>query len=713
MSGDLPPIPQLSEIVAFLVRNLSHVDDINETALKKKLQRMREGTPLSVDVAMDLLDKSLAPLVRASGGRWYVSNTLRKAAEDYVSLCLSLDCAALPARAVRSAFDRMAVANFELHLSVALNGSGVRVDQVLGCADQATALIWNSRLKDRSVRQIATELDAVKALRGNTESWEKGIRRWSKGTGTMKILTILDLMEHWDLNFGYSLLLAHAYRNYCALELVDASRHVLPSFPLHGSIQDEIASLVKGEFVHYCALPDAIEWQVNELTRLIDPQRVKQPGDAALAAKCISRIEAGLEGQPRIAGLSVLRGLYEIQLGNRKEALAYFERAAEWFAWRGAPQMKMCLHHILNLASSMKEKDLLKRWSGWSEALGMAINIRDPELAMNLEFQHPFTEAELSPRVRPVDRQCFCQTAWNERQPDLRNTNRKVKGIGSIRKPQLSLFDVLEQPGKVRHLLEASANPDSLDEHQASPLLNAIQGGNAETVQILLPVTSCEVINTRSQMGTSPLHEAISARKPDWVRALVKRGADVELPGTQEQTPLFGAVSLFHSLRHMQHGLTNPAIVEQYIGSLPPIALRSSSPFREDQARELAAVPIRHQQLLHEHVAALEDCALTSDSCEAREIISILLDAGADVNARVIDQMWTPFLYSAEIGNQWLLRTLVDHGADPRSRLPGGETALVLLNVHGHAALVAELMSWLEPVDRLWLRENGRTSHKS
>ena len=266
---------------------------------------MREGKPLSVEAAMALLDMHLAPLECASEGRWRVSETLWTAAKDYVSLALSLDCSALPVEAVRALFDRMAVATFEFHFGVALNGSGVRVDEVLGRAEQATALIWKSRLKDRSVRDLATELDAVKGLRGGIESWEKSIRRWSEGNGAMQVRSILDLMKHWDLHFGYALLLAHAYRNYCALEMVDPSRHVSPLYTRFDRVQDELLALVQGEFLHDCALPIGTEWQLTELGRLIDRGRVKKPGDAALAAECISRIEAALEGQPRLAGFGV------------------------------------------------------------------------------------------------------------------------------------------------------------------------------------------------------------------------------------------------------------------------------------------------------------------------------------------------------------------------------------------------------------------------
>ena len=176
--------------------------------------------------------------------------------------------------------------------------------------------------------------------------------------------------------------------------------------------------------------------------------------------------------------------------------------------------------------------------------------------------------------------------------------------------------------------------------------------------------------------------------------------------------PFTVRVSLFVKARNMERHLLESETIERRYRTVS--RYRASLEFavsRRSGAWTVAAA-IRHRQLIPGFIEAFEKSHPTGDSREAREIISILLDAGADVNAILDAQMWTPFLYSAEIGNRWLLWTLLDHGADPRSRLPHGETALVLLNSYDHTALATEFMSWLEPDDRLWLRENGRSSHR-
>lgn len=97
MIETLPPILQPSEIVAFLVRTLSHVDDINKSALKKELQRLRKGKPVSPQAANELLKEHLKDFHTANGNDIWGAADFLDALQGYTSLCLSLDCSALTA----------------------------------------------------------------------------------------------------------------------------------------------------------------------------------------------------------------------------------------------------------------------------------------------------------------------------------------------------------------------------------------------------------------------------------------------------------------------------------------------------------------------------------------------------------------------------------------------------------------------------------------
>ena len=57
-----------------------------------------------------------------------------------------------------------------------------------------------------------------------------------------------------------------------------------------------------------------------------------------------------------------------------------------------------------------------------------------------------------------------------------------------------------------------------------------------------------------------------------------------------------------------------------------------------------------------------------------RDVIELLLDAGADVNA-VQHQGYTPLLEAAQSGDSELVELLLERGADPDARLDDGRTA--------------------------------------
>jgi ankyrin repeat protein len=71
-------------------------------------------------------------------------------------------------------------------------------------------------------------------------------------------------------------------------------------------------------------------------------------------------------------------------------------------------------------------------------------------------------------------------------------------------------------------------------------------------------------------------------------------------------------------------------------------------------------------------------------------IATVLVDAGADINARQQDGV-TPLHESAHIGHLELTRFLLDHGADPSATDDQGKTPVDTAREQGHAAVVALL----------------------
>ena len=70
--------------------------------------------------------------------------------------------------------------------------------------------------------------------------------------------------------------------------------------------------------------------------------------------------------------------------------------------------------------------------------------------------------------------------------------------------------------------------------------------------------------------------------------------------------------------------------------------------------------------------------------------LALLLDAGADVNARQHGG-WTALHAAAQTGNQEMAKLLLFHGADPALRAENNQSALDLALLQGHAGMAALL----------------------
>ncbi|KEO61102.1 ankyrin repeat domain-containing protein [Thioclava indica] len=560
-------------------------------------------------------------------------------------------------------------------------------------------------MKDQGATRLALEIETKPGLRRGVENWEASIKRWSKGEHDIQINTILALLKNWDRKFARALLGARLYQRYCDLSLVDCQKHVLDyEIPFNlDVIQSAIGKLMQlPDLRRSCELTDAQQSAVNEIARLTDPRREKMHGDAATAETLFESLESSLRGQPRLAGLGFYRGHYFAQMGELESALKAFDNAADWFQFRSAVQLKRCLHYVLNISQMLGKQRIYGKWKGFCEGLGLRLDIPDANLAVARDFPNLFPEADPVFKSHPVENYVLDLSKWENRLVDLRNPNRTIKGYGPTPSPQLAIFAHLGQLDKVKQLLAAGADPNILDQSGGSALLNALQGGHDTCFWALMPMTRRELINSRTKGGKSLLFEAIANGRADILQALLDQGADVEMKGPKQQTALFEVVGHFAD----PNAFVQAAMQNGMAGADIPAALRkTSSPFVDEEVKAQST-----SQYTPEELAILPEIAkqfVRGDSSAIREIIRLLLDAGADVNAPIGEGKLTPFLYAAEVGNPWLLKSLIDHGAEIRSRDARGGTALSRLHFFGHSRLVSEFLSWLPPSDRIWLRETA------
>lgn len=75
-----------------------------------------------------------------------------------------------------------------------------------------------------------------------------------------------------------------------------------------------------------------------------------------------------------------------------------------------------------------------------------------------------------------------------------------------------------------------------------------------------------------------------------------------------------------------------------------------------------------------------------------RNVVELLLDCGADINAQSDDRGYSPLMDAAQQGDSGLLAFLLEHGSDPDLQSKDGQTALVLAVGRSDALVVARLL---------------------
>lgn len=108
-----------------------------------------------------------------------------------------------------------------------------------------------------------------------------------------------------------------------------------------------------------------------------------------------------------------------------------------------------------------------------------------------------------------------------------------------------SAMQIAAQSGQVeviRLLLTRGADSAGRTDRNETLLSDAICSGDEETVKLALAITGCDNINLFTTDGISPLMAACILKKPNLVKLLVEKGADVNAKGPQGCTALHAAI---------------------------------------------------------------------------------------------------------------------------------------------------------------------------
>jgi ankyrin repeat protein len=222
--------------------------------------------------------------------------------------------------------------------------------------------------------------------------------------------------------------------------------------------------------------------------------------------------------------------------------------------------------------------------------------------------------------------------------------------------------------------LENGAHTGEKDEQEETALSYASRGGFVRAVNLLAKVSDTKdknralfaaveggpvgVIEVTDTAAQPKLLQTQSAEpEQSWtatVESLLANGADIEARNEDGSTPLDWAASFAQTdvLKLLIRRGARASVVDKY-GNTPLIS------------------------------AACECAAATMNS--AYQVVKILLDHGANVNARNYDGMTPLMMASGMTGDAAVLELLLKNGADPKAKDHKGQTALSLAKQSGRS----------------------------
>jgi uncharacterized protein len=247
------------------------------------------------------------------------------------------------------------------------------------------------------------------------------------------------------------------------------------------------------------------------------------------------------------------------------------------------------------------------------------------------------------------------------------------------------------------------SSPSRSADNRKTALMYAAQSGHVGIVRRL--VAARAKVDARSIYGETALMLGAGAGRVETVRALVEAGADLRPAAKEDRLEVqyrdYGGTALSYALRYAitarlrakekdctGHLATAEVLVAAHEARKQRIgrggqemiwALNCGEPPLVSRLVALGAVEKGSDVLIYVNYAQ-----------DRREVVELLLGAGADVNARAPFRD-TPLMRAAANGAVGTMTVLLDRGADVNAVTAQGESALSYAARGGHAGAVALL----------------------
>lgn len=253
------------------------------------------------------------------------------------------------------------------------------------------------------------------------------------------------------------------------------------------------------------------------------------------------------------------------------------------------------------------------------------------------------------------------------------DVNTSVKGYTA-----LIIASVMDHTDIVKSLIAAGARLKPKDQDTRQALGAAATRGNNEIVSALIKLGTD--VNDTDNTGITALMFASMAGRTDVVRTLIAAGAN--LNSKQEGD---GTTALVWAAMGGR-----PEVIKILVDAKADVNARTTSNYTaliwvsSEAMAETLRVGFNGKDATKESLDAFRRASDKDRALGAQ----ILLDAGADVNAKNADG-WTAIILASREGHTDVVRTLITAKADVNAKERGlGQTALMFASENGHTEIV-------------------------
>ncbi|MCK4258649.1 MAG: ankyrin repeat domain-containing protein [Halanaerobiales bacterium] len=445
----------------------------------------------------------------------------------------------------------------------------------------------------------------------------------------------------------------------------------------------------------------------------------KKDGDENIAKQTLEELSKSKAFSNELKFLiSWNKGIYYTLLYDYNKALKEYEKAFEEGKLRGGYLLKEIIRQGITVSAHLNKPAAFKKFYKWALTYDLFSDpyekvedwiLHDQSKQFFNIFPPKSYYTSVSKKINKLYQEkglswIINRTEWENRKTDLRNPNRYIKGFGPTPLTQLMIFGVIDQVDKVKKLFKAGANPNEVDKNGTTALMHCLIGSSRETALLLLNEDITESINSRTKKKrVTALSLAIDMGDLELVEKIIEKGADIHQKcspdGEDGLSPLYYTISQIGYAHLDKTFYKKPIKPADYLKGLKiddSIKYHGRALFDSEVIAHSEALKNKFNDKDFKALMNIPIKMAQENLSKYYEIVETLIKHGADINKKHFRHGFTPFLYSAEIGDIKLFSKLVEKGANLSDRLDDGTSFFHLSIGWGSLDLVNYILDHLD-----------------